>query len=78
VLCLKLTEDRDQTLGALAAETHTGQSELLDSPYVLVGSRQQVCDEMTRIRDRLGISYFVFDNTSVEDALSVVPAVAGQ
>ena len=31
----------------------------LESPVVAVGTQQEVCDKLTRVRDTLGFSYFV-------------------
>jgi probable F420-dependent oxidoreductase len=47
---------------------------LIDSPVVAIGTLDEVCDKLTRVRDELGFSYFVMPYGSTP--LSLGPVIA--
>lgn len=51
---------------------------LLDSPVVAIGTLDEVCEKLTRVRDELGFSYFVVPYGSAPASLApVVARLAG-
>ena len=55
----------------LAARFDVDESVLADTPFVLVGSVEQLVDKLQRLRERLGISHYV-----IRDAEAFAPVVA--
>ena len=47
---------------------------LLDSPVVAIGTLDEVCEKLTRVRDELGFSYFVVPYGSAPQSLSPIVA----
>jgi hypothetical protein len=60
VIC---TGDREAAAAELAAALGgVGPSELLDSPFVLIGTHEQMAETLTERQQRFGVSYWtVFD-----------------
>ena len=52
------TDDRAAAVEPIAARTGTDPKTLLASPYVLVGSVNQIVEHVLHARDRWGFSYF--------------------
>lgn len=51
---------------------------LLDSPVVAIGTLDEVCEKLTRVRDKLGFSYFVVPYGSAPQSLApIVGRLAG-
>jgi hypothetical protein len=51
---------------------------LLDSPVVAIGTLDEVCEKLTRVRDKLGFSYFVMPYGSVpQSSAPIVGRLAG-
>jgi probable F420-dependent oxidoreductase len=51
---------------------------LLESPVVAIGTLDEVCDKVTRVRDELGFSYFVMPyGTAPKDLAPIVGRLAG-
>ena len=51
---------------------------LLDSPVVAIGTLDEVCEKLTRVRDKLGFSYFVVPYGSAPQGLApIVGRLAG-
>ncbi len=60
VQVVAITDDRTSALRALSDEVDGLDVEELDaSPYVLIGSVDEISDKILRCRDRWGITYFV-------------------
>jgi hypothetical protein len=47
---------------------------LLDSPVVAIGTLDEVCEKVTRVRDELGFSYFVVPYGSAPQSLEPIVA----
>jgi hypothetical protein len=47
---------------------------LLDSPVVAIGTLDEVCEKVTRVRDELGFSYFVMPYGSAPQSLEPIVA----
>ncbi|HEV3450072.1 MAG TPA: TIGR03621 family F420-dependent LLM class oxidoreductase [Acidimicrobiia bacterium] len=69
---VEITEDRALAVEPIAARTGTDPDTLLASPYLLVGTRDEIVEQIRRARDRWGFSYFV-----TRDAEATAPIIDG-
>jgi probable F420-dependent oxidoreductase len=60
-----------EAISPLASNMHLSDEQLLHSPYVLIGSRDQMAEKLLMLRERYGISYF-----SMIDSEAGAPVVA--
>ncbi len=71
------TEDREQAAHliatTLAAGYHVSTDQILQAPYLLIGSIDQICEDLQVRRERFGISYI----TVFEHSLEVLAPVVG-
>jgi len=65
-------------LGAIGAGIEALVAGLVDTPYLLAGSRAGVREQLLRYRERLGISYWTIPAEAMEDLAPVVQALAGR
>lgn len=57
-----MTDDRDRAAAELAAVFDADPAVLLDSPFVLLGTHQQMAEQLAARQREFGISYWtVFD-----------------
>jgi probable F420-dependent oxidoreductase len=66
------------TLESLATATKSLTSMLIETPYVLYGTFDQLRDRLLRRRDRLGISYYAIPGRAMEAMAALVAALAGR
>jgi len=71
VQVLHLGDGADEAMAGLVERFSADEQVLADSPFVLVGSVEQVVDKLERRRQDLGISHYV-----VRDAVQFAPVVA--
>lgn len=76
------TEEREQAAqfiaNTLAAGYNVSTEVILQAPYLLIGSVEQICDDLLARRERYGISYIsVFEN-SLEALAPVIEKLAGK
>jgi probable F420-dependent oxidoreductase len=73
-----VTDDR-QSAAQKIAERLTGLApeEVLETPYLLVGTIEQIVDSLQARRERLGISYYVVFEPALEAFAAVVTRLAG-
>ncbi len=76
------TEEREQAAqfiaNTLAAGYSVSTEVILQAPYLLIGSIDQICDDLLARRERYGISYIsVFEN-SLEALAPVIARLAGK
>jgi alkanesulfonate monooxygenase SsuD/methylene tetrahydromethanopterin reductase-like flavin-dependent oxidoreductase (luciferase family) len=74
-----ITEDRQQAAERRARES--GRSgvtaeRLLASPYLLIGSIEQIAERIQRLRERYGISYLVVGSEDMESFAPVIARLA--
>lgn len=75
---VEITNDRAAGAAALAARLpELMPDEILDSPYLLVGTVEQMVDDLRRRRERFGFSYFVVFESAVDAFAPVVERLAG-
>jgi probable F420-dependent oxidoreductase len=78
-----LTDDREGTAQAIAAGLPPDPSvdltaeSVLASPYVLIGSEDQICATLVERRERWGLSYFVFNDDSIDTVAPIVARLRG-
>jgi probable F420-dependent oxidoreductase len=76
------TEDREQAAHliatTLAAGYHVSTEQILQAPYLLIGSIDQICEDLLARRERFGISYITVFEHSLEVLAPVVARLAGQ
>ncbi|MGZ4675101.1 MAG: TIGR03621 family F420-dependent LLM class oxidoreductase [Acidimicrobiia bacterium] len=78
-----VTDDREATAAAIAAglppdpEAELTAEGVLASPHVLIGSVDQICATLVERRDRWDLSYYVFNDDSLDAVAPVVAQLAG-
>ena len=70
--------DRRRPLGAVSSLSRAAAAGLAGTPYLLHGTLGRLCDLLTRRRDQLGISYYVFPARSMDAMAPLVQALAGR
>jgi probable F420-dependent oxidoreductase len=66
-----ITNERRASAARVAARLEVDPDELLDTPYMLIGTVGEIVDQLHRARDRFGFSYFV-----TRDAEQTAPIIA--
>lgn len=74
---LIVTADRARAARQTAARHGLTEDEVRDSPHFLIGSAEQICDDLRQRRDRHGISYVVVPEVFAEALAPVVARLAG-
>lgn len=72
-----VTPDRDGTTAKMAPMFGLAAEEFGEHPHALVGSVDQICDQLVERRERYGISYVSFGASAVESVAPVVARLAG-
>jgi probable F420-dependent oxidoreductase len=79
VQCVIVTEDRRAAAEELTSRwTQLTPDEILQSPYVLIGSIDQMVEDIQARRKRWGISYYVVHEPYLDDFAPVVARLAGR
>jgi probable F420-dependent oxidoreductase len=76
------TEDREQAAQfiaqTLAAGFNVSTDQILQAPYLLLGSEDQICEDLLARRERYGISYINVFEQSMEALAPVVARLTGK
>ena len=73
-----VTNDRRQAAEELASrQTQLTPDEILQSPYVLIGTVDQIVEDLQAYRDRWGLSYYVVHEPYMDVFAPVVVRLAG-
>lgn len=72
-----VTDDRPRAVRQTAARFELTEEDLLGSPYFLIGSVEQIEEDLRRQREQHGISYFVVPEVFYEAFAPVVARLAG-
>src|SRR5207249_8118163 len=72
-----ITADRQGAAGRLARQVGVGAADVLDSPFALAGTVEQIAEELRARRERYGISYVVVRDQVMEEFAPVVAHLAG-
>jgi probable F420-dependent oxidoreductase len=70
--------DRDAQARSAVEGMACSADDLLGSPFALLGSVDEVADQLLRTRDELGLSYFTVSQRHMEQLAPVVERVAGR
>ena len=76
-----ITGDRRRAAEKFVRESRragTTAEQVLANPYLLIGSVEQVIEQLQRLRERYGISYFVVGDESMEALAPVVARLGGR
>jgi probable F420-dependent oxidoreductase len=74
-----VNEDRRAAAGELARRwPELSVDDLLQIPYVLVGTAEQIAEQLQTMRQRWGISYYVVHEPYLDDFAPVVARLAGK
>jgi probable F420-dependent oxidoreductase len=71
-----VTDDREAVAREMAPLLGISAQDALDSPHALVGTVDQIVDEVQRWRDRWGFTYVSINAEELEDFAPVVEAIA--
>jgi probable F420-dependent oxidoreductase len=72
-----LTDDREGVVAAMAPGFRLTPDEARELPHALVGTVDEICDDLHRRRDRWGISYVTWSADALETMAPVVERLAG-
>jgi alkanesulfonate monooxygenase SsuD/methylene tetrahydromethanopterin reductase-like flavin-dependent oxidoreductase (luciferase family) len=79
------TDDREGTARAIADSLPSDDpavdlsaATVLASPYVLIGTEDQICDTLIERRERWDLSYYVFNDDSIDAAAPIVERLSGR
>ncbi len=77
------TDDREGTAQAIAdslpadPEMDLSAKTVLSSPFVLIGTEDQICETLVERRARWDLSYYVFNDDSIDAIAPIVERLAG-
>ncbi|WP_425954647.1 TIGR03621 family F420-dependent LLM class oxidoreductase [Xylanimonas sp. McL0601] len=74
---VKVTDDRQAALTRLADDFETPAELLATTPFVAVGSEQQIADQLLAARERYGFTYVTTHRPSAEALAKVIPLLRG-
>ena len=72
-----VSDQRTHTADQLAARFKVARHLVLESPYVLLGTIDEICDTIRQRRERYGISYLTVFERDIEAFAPVVERLAG-
>jgi probable F420-dependent oxidoreductase len=73
-----VTDDRDVIAEAFAPRMGMDPADLLEIPHVLIGSIDQIVEDLERRRERYGFSLVIIPGAAAEDMAPVVERLAGR
>jgi probable F420-dependent oxidoreductase len=74
---VNVTDDRTGALAAIAGAVGVESSMIEESPFALIGSPQQLIEELVARRERWGFSYVIVGAEDIEAFAPVVAALSG-
>jgi probable F420-dependent oxidoreductase len=77
IFVANITDDRDGAAAAFAAGIGAEAREVLEMPHFLIGTIDQVVEDLQARRERFGISYVVFPDAAAESLAPVVARLTG-
>jgi probable F420-dependent oxidoreductase len=78
VLAVAITDDRAGAAAQLSHQFGSSPEVLLDSPFVFLGTQQQIEDQIYQARVGLGVSYYTLSQRHADLVAPLLAAVAGQ
>ena len=77
-LFANVTEDRDSVASMLAPSMGVEPADVLAIPHVMVGTLDQIAEDIVARRERFGISHVLVPGGSAEELAPVVERLAGR
>jgi hypothetical protein len=77
VFLFQLTDDRTAVATGIARFMDTSVEAVLETPIVLLGTEQEIVDQLQRHRDTYGVSYLTVGADSMRAFAPVVARLAG-
>ncbi|MFV0308070.1 MAG: TIGR03621 family F420-dependent LLM class oxidoreductase [Desertimonas sp.] len=77
VFFVKVTDDRAGTIDAVARTIEVDPTMIERSPFALIGSVDQIVEDIVRRREQLGFSYLIVGAENVDEFAPVVARLAG-
>jgi probable F420-dependent oxidoreductase len=77
IFAANVTDERDVVAGAMAAGLGAEPKDVLDMPHFLIGTIEQIVEDLVARRDRYGISYVVVPGEAAESLAPVVERLTG-
>jgi probable F420-dependent oxidoreductase len=74
----RVSADRDAATASAAESFGMPVSDVLESPHVLIGTADEICDTLEERRDRYGFSYISFSANVMHDMAPVVARLSGR
>ena len=71
------TENRRTAAEELAGKMPVSVDEILDSPFLLLGTRQEMVEALLQRRERFGLSYFTVFESAIDTFAPVVAELKG-
>jgi len=78
IFVANVTDDRDVVAGAMAAGLGAEPTEVLEMPHFLIGTIEQIVEDLVARRERFGISYIVVPGETAESLAPVVGRLTGK
>jgi probable F420-dependent oxidoreductase len=77
IFVANVTDDRDSVAAAMAAGFESEPRDVLEMPHFLIGTIDQMIEDLRIRRERFGISYFVLPDSAAESLAPVVERLTG-
>ena len=77
VFVANVTEDRDSVAAAMAAGFGSEPRDVLDMPHFLIGTIDQMIEDIRARRERYGISHIVVPDSAAEELGPIVERLTG-
>jgi probable F420-dependent oxidoreductase len=78
VQMVAITDDRETTARHLAAEHDLVAEDLLSCPYALIGTTDQIVDDLVEYRSRWGITRYTVRPSAIDPVLRLRPLLEGR
>jgi hypothetical protein len=75
---VQITKDRDDAADALARGLGFAPDAVLATPFALIGTTDQIIDDLLARRERWGFSYILVGGADVDDFAPVVAELSGK
>ncbi len=77
IFLANITDDRDSVATAMAAGFGSGPQDVLDMPHFLIGTTDQLVEDLQRRRERYGVSFVIIPGDVAELFAPVVARLTG-
>jgi probable F420-dependent oxidoreductase len=78
IFLANVTDDRDSMAAAVASGLRSEPREVLDMPHFLIGTVDQLVDDLLARRERYGISFVIVPGDAAENLAPVVERLTGK